>query len=363
MTDQEYMRLALDLARNGDGWVNPNPIVGAVVVADDRIVGQGYHQRFGGPHAEVFALDEAGARARGGTIYVTLEPCSHHGKTPPCTERIIEAGIARVVIGCRDPNPLVNGEGASILRKAGIEVEEGLLEEETKTANEIFFKYIQTGLPFVELKLAQSIDGKIATRVGDSKWITSEESRIEAHRLRRRLAAILVGVRTVMSDDPLLTVRHVDGPDPVRVVLDGQGRIPLTARLLHEEGRSIVATAAMDKNKQEALLDLGAEVWRLPADNDRVDLRALLRRLGDAQIDSLLIEGGGETAACFLEEDLVDKLVLFIAPIIIGGREAVSAVGGTGVKRVVDALRLIDVSASSCGPDMMVIGYPKRRER
>lgn len=363
MTDQKYMRIALDLAHEGEGWVNPNPLVGAIVVDDGEIVGQGYHHRFGEPHAEVFALDEAGNRAQGATMYVTLEPCSHHGKTPPCTGRIIAAGIRRVVVAVSDPNPLVNGRGIEALRASGIEVTVGVLEAEARQANEIFFKYIQTRLPFVELKLAQSMDGKIATRTGDSKWISGEESRVAVHRLRRRLAAILVGVQTVISDDPLLTVRHVTGPNPVRIVLDGQGRIPLTAKLLHDGGRTIVATATMDGSKEKALLELGVEVWRLPKNGDLIDLHALLHRLGEAQIDSLLVEGGGDTAASFLEADLVDKVSLFIAPIIIGGRDAVPAVGGNGSGRVADALHLARVSVSHCGPDMMVVGYPNRRER
>jgi len=363
MTDQEYMRIALDLSHEGEGWVNPNPLVGAIVVADDEIVGRGYHHRFGEPHAEVFALDEAGTRAQRATMYVTLEPCSHHGKTPPCTERIIAAGIRRVVMAVSDPNPLVNGRGIEALRASGIGVTVGVLEAEARQANEIFFKYIQTGLPFVELKLAQSMDGKIATRTGDSKWISGEESRVAVHRLRRRLAAILVGVQTVIADDPLLTVRHVTGPNPVRVVLDGHGRIPLTAKLLHDGGRTVVATATMGGDKEKALLDLDVEVWRLPRNGDRIDLRALLQRLGEAQIDSLLVEGGGETAASFLEVNLVDKVSLFIAPIIIGGRDAVPAVGGSGSERVADALHLARVSVSHCGTDMMVVGYPKRRGR
>ncbi len=355
--DEHYMRLALQLAHKGEGWTNPNPIVGAVVVKDEKIVGQGYHHKFGGPHAEVFALEKAGEQARGGTVYVTLEPCSHYGKTPPCADLIIRAGITRAVVACRDPNPLVNGHGIEKMRDAGIKVTEGVLEDEAQRENEIFFKYIETGLPFVQLKLAQSLDGKIATRSGDSKWISGEESRIEVHRLRRKFAAILAGANTVINDDPLLTVRHVEGPNPVRIVLDGRGRVPLDAQMFAAPGRTIVATASMPEETEAKLRARGVEVWRLPSDNNRVDLRALLERIGKENLDSLLIEGGGETAATFLEEGLVDKVAFFIAPLIIGGRDAVPAVGGVGVAQVADALRLCDVDITRLGEDFLLTGY------
>jgi len=358
--DEGYMRLALELSRNGEGWTRPNPIVGAVVVKDGRIVGQGWHKRFGGPHAEVFALKEAGEEARGATIYVTLEPCSHHGKTPPCTERIIEAGISRVVVACRDPNPLVDGRGIERLRAAGIAVAEGVLEDEARRSNEIFFKFIRTGLPFVQIKLAQSLDGRIATRTGDSRWITGRLARTEVHRLRRRFASVLVGAETAIEDDPLLTVRHVEGPDPARIVLDGRGRIPLERRMFSEDGRTIVVTATMPEEREENLRARGVEVWRIPGDGDRVDLSALLSRLGEEGIDSLLVEGGGETAAAFLEEGLVDKVALFIAPIIVGGKGSVPAVGGTGAERIADALRLRDVRLRFLGDDLYLTGYPVR---
>jgi diaminohydroxyphosphoribosylaminopyrimidine deaminase/5-amino-6-(5-phosphoribosylamino)uracil reductase len=356
--DERYMRLALELAHKGEGYTNPNPIVGAVVVKDGEIVGQGYHRKFGGPHAEVFALEEAGEYSRGATIYVTLEPCSHYGKTPPCVDLIIRAGIARAVVACRDPNPLVNGHGIEKLRAAGIEVTERVLENEARRANEIFFKFIETGSPFVQLKLAQSLDGKIATRTGDSKWISGEESRIEVHRLRRRFAAILVGTTTVINDDPLLTVRHVEGPDPVRIVLDGRGRVPLDRRMFKADGRTIIVTASMPEGKQTVLRERGVEVWRLPSSNDKVDLRQLLVRLGKENLDSLLIEGGGEAAAAFLEDGLVDKVSFFIAPLIIGGRDAVPAVGGVGVDTVTNALYLQDTKIAKLGEDFLLTGYP-----
>ncbi len=362
-SDERYMRLALELGRKGEGWTRPNPIVGAVVVKDGRVVGWGWHKRYGGPHAEVFALEEAGAAARGATIYVTLEPCSHYGKTPPCVDRIIRAGIARAVVACRDPNPLVNGKGIEKLRAAGIEVAEGVLEEEAQRENEIFFKFIRTGTPFVQLKLAVSLDGRIATKSGDSKWITGAEARTAVHRLRRRFAAVLVGATTAVNDDPLLTVRRVEGPNPVRLVLDGRGRIPLERRMFAEEGRTIVATAAMPEEKEEGLRARGVEVWRIPGTGGKVDLQELLIRLGRENLDSLLIEGGGETAAAFLGAGLVDKVALFFAPIIIGGRDSVPAVGGAGVARISDAVRLKDVEVARFGADILVTGYPLPNER
>ncbi len=355
--DERYMRLALELARNGEGWTRPNPIVGAVVVKDGKVVGQGWHRRYGGPHAEVFALEEAGENARGATIYVTLEPCSHYGKTPPCADRIIAAGISRAVVACRDPNPLVNGRGIEKMRAAGIEVTEGVLEDEARKANEIFVKFIRTRIPFVLLKLAQSLDGRIATQSGDSKWITGEEARVEVHRLRRRYAAVLVGAETVIKDDPLLTVRHVAGPNPVRVVLDGRGLIPSERRMFAENGRTIVATATMPGEKEAKLQSRGIEVWRLPKDKNKVDLRELLVRLGEENLDSLLIEGGGETAASFLTAGLVDKIALFIAPLIIGGRNSIPAVGGTGAAHIADAITLRDTNVTKIGEDFLVIGY------
>ena len=361
--DERFMEIALELARRGEGWVNPNPITGAVVVKNGVIIGRGYHKAFGGPHAEVFALKEAGENTRGATLYVTLEPCCHHGKTPPCTRLIVDAGIKRAVIACRDPNPLVNGQGIGHLHEAGIEVTEGVLEEGAKRLNEIFFKFITTHLPFVQLKLAMSLDGKIATRTGDSKWITGEASRREAHRLRRKFAAVLVGLKTVIVDDPRLTVRHVLGKDPIRVVLDGQGKIAVEATLLRDAGRTIIATVAMSRDKEQALLDLGVEVWRLPADQGQVDLKSLLKRLGEEGIDSVLVEGGGEAAASFLSARLVDKVSFFIAPIIIGGHDAVPAVGGIGSEYVFEGILLHDIEVEQVGQDTLYTGYLERRKK
>jgi diaminohydroxyphosphoribosylaminopyrimidine deaminase/5-amino-6-(5-phosphoribosylamino)uracil reductase len=356
--DAEWMRLALELAALGEGDVHPNPLVGAVVVSQDRVVGRGYHRRFGGPHAEIFALDEAGNAASDATLYVTLEPCCHHGKTPPCTDRIIAAGVRRVVIAARDPNPEIDGGGIACLRGAGIEVIEGILSDEAERQNEIFFTFVRRRRPFVQLKLAVSLDGRIATKTGDSRWISSEASRTEGHRLRRKFMSVLVGVQTVLSDDPLLTVRHVVGPNPVPVVLDRRGRCPPTARLLGEHPSPIVATATADV--EQKLCSGGARIWRLSDGAGGIDLRRLLADLAESGIDSVLIEGGGETAAAFLNAGLVDKVSLFIAPILIGGRGAVPAFGGTGAERVSDALQLERVTTEWFGPDLLYSGYPVR---
>jgi len=360
VNDDDAMRLALDLARLGEGDVNPNPLVGAVIIKDGRIVGRGWHRRFGGPHAEVFALNEAGDAARGATLYVTLEPCCHHGKTPPCTERVIDAGVARVVVAARDPNPIVDGKGIACLRGAAIDVEEGILSDEAFRRNEIFFTFARTGRPFVLVKIAASLDGRIATRHGDSKWISGPASRLEAHRLRRRFASVLVGVSTVVADDPQLSVRHVVGRDPVPIVLDPTGRVPEDARLLALNLEPIVVTSTMEPDKERRLSERGVRVWRIPLSAGRLDLAHLLRRLAETSIDSVLVEGGGETAASFLEAGLVDKVEIFIAPILIGGRESTPSLGGVGVAQVADAWHVEDVSIARLGDDLRITGYVRK---
>ncbi len=354
------MRRALELARRGVGRTNPNPLVGAVIAKEGRIVGEGYHERFGGPHAEILALEAAGAEARGADLYVNLEPCVHRGKTPPCAERIIAAGIKRVVIAARDPNPLVDGRGAAKLREAGVEVREGTLEEEARKLNEPFFKFISCGKPFVALKLAVSLDGKIATRAGDSRWISGERSRELVHQLRNRYAAVLVGIETVLKDDPWLTVRQGSSGarDPLRVILDSRGRLPLEAKVLNLKSTAstlVATTEGMSPEKEGALVDGGAWVWRLTAPDGRVDLATLLEKLGQAGIDSLLVEGGATVAAAFLEAELVDKVILFIAPKIVGG--PISAVGGRGVERIAEAWQLKDVSVKMLDGDVLYQGY------
>lgn len=362
MSDLAFMQLALQLAEFGVGDVNPNPLVGAVIVSDGEIVGRGYHRRYGGPHAEVFALEEAGRRASGATLYVTLEPCCHHAKkTPPCTDRIVAAGLSRVVVAVEDPNPAVAGRGVAALRSADIRVDVGLLKAEAKLANEVFFRYITTGMPFVHLKLATSLDGRIATHTGDSKWITGTAAREEAHRLRRRYMSVLVGVGTVLADDPRLDVRHVIGKNPTPIVLDALGECPPDAALFTADRAPIVAVSRIAPEARQALEKRGARVWQVPGESsDRVDLHALLRRIGGAGIDSVLVEGGGETAASFLEAGLVHKVSWMLAPLIFGGRNAVPAVGGEGVDRVAHAIRLTRVSVVARDEDLEVTGYPRR---
>ncbi|MBC7256464.1 MAG: bifunctional diaminohydroxyphosphoribosylaminopyrimidine deaminase/5-amino-6-(5-phosphoribosylamino)uracil reductase RibD, partial [Chloroflexi bacterium] len=310
---ERFMRRALELARRGAGWTRPNPLVGAVVVKDGGVLGEGYHAVCGGPHAEAVALLEAGERARGADLYLTLEPCvDFPGKrTPPCTDAVLEAGIRRVIVATADPNPCVSGRGLARLREAGVEVVEGVLADEARRLNEVFFHWVVHRTPFVVLKLALSLDGKIATRAGKSRWITGPGSRRVVHALRARYGAILVGVGTVLADDPSLTVRAAEGPQPLRVVLDSAGRIPLGAKVLSPGVRTIIATTdRMPMEAEAALRGKGAEVWRLPGEGDRVDLPALLRRLGK-ETDSLLVEGGSEVAWSFLSRGLVHKVAFF----------------------------------------------------
>ncbi len=361
MNADAFLRLAFDLAEAGEGDTSPNPLVGAVVVRDGEIVGRGAHRTFGGPHAEVLALDEAGDRARGATLYVTLEPCAHHGKTPPCTARILESGVARVVAATEDPNSLVSGRGIAALRAAGLDVEVGRMRDVALRQNEIFFTLIRTGRPFVHLKLATSLDGRIATRTGDARWITGEEARVYAHRLRRRNAAVLVGIGTVLADDPELTVRHVVGRQPIPVILDAEGRIPVGARLAAGGRSPIVAVRQIASARKAELEAAGCRVWELPASDGRIDLAQLLARLGQEAIDSVLIEGGGETAASFLEADLVDRVTFLVAPLLIGGRTAIPAIGGAGPEKIGDAVKLDDVTTEWAGRDLVYSGLVRRR--
>ena len=358
MNDRDFMTRALELASKGEGSVNPNPLVGAVVVVDSQIVGEGWHHQFGGPHAEINALNEAGDAANGATLYVTLEPCCHHGKTPPCAHRIIQEGIRKVVVATRDPNPAINGKGLATLREAGIEAHEGVMEQEAIQQNEIFLTFVRRGTPFVELKLAMSLDGRIATKTGDATWITGEQSRIEGHRLRRKHMAIAVGVETVIQDDPSLNVRHVEGKDPVPIVLDTTGRIPLSAKLLQAPFKAVVATCSMSEETEQQIREAGAQVWRLPEASGRVSIPALLARMAEEQLDSLLIEGGGEIAAAFVEAGAIDKVSFFYAPILIGGREAAQGIGGIGIDKIADAMRLERVTIRRLGEDLYLMGYP-----
>lgn len=361
---ERFMQRALDLAGRARGRTSPNPMVGAVIVRDGQVVGEGYHHRAGTPHAEVHALEAAGERARGACLYVNLEPCSHHGRTPPCCEAIIEAGVAEVHMAMLDPNPLVNGQGRARLEADGIRTVLGECAEEAAELNEGFVTFITAGRPFVLAKFACSLDGKIATRTGESRWISGQSSRRRVHELRDAVDAILVGAGTAIADDPLLTTRLDDreGHHPLRLVLDSRGRVPLEARLFDQAtpGHTLVAaTAAFPAERRELLDGRGVEVLVLPADDrERVDLGALLEALGRRQVTSLLVEGGGTVLEAFFRARLVDKVVALIAPRIIGGAGAPTPVSGEGVAHLRQAPYLTRIRVEQVGPDLMVSGYP-----
>lgn len=356
---ERFMRRALALARKGKGCTSPNPAVGAVIVRGGRVVGEGWHRRPGTPHAEVIALRRAGRAARGGTLYVTLEPCCTWGRTPPCTDAILRAGIASVVIAARDPNPRHDGRGMRLLRRRGLDVREGVLGAEAAALNEDFEKYVTTGLPFTIVKSAMSVDGKIATVHGRSRWISGPASRMRAHALRMRADAVLVGRTTVVRDDPALTARPTGRRrgGPWRVVLDSGANIPLDSRVLRPaaaRGTIVAVTRRASRAKIGRIEARGARVLRCPARGGRVSIRALWRRLGRMGIMSVLVEGGGETIASVLEAGVADRYVTFVAPKIIGGRCGPTSVGGPGVRRIADALRIGRIEVTRLGEDLML---------
>ena len=342
--DEQMMRRAIMLARQGAGWTNPNPLVGAVVVKDGRVIGEGYHERYGDLHAERNALAACTDDPSGATLYVTLEPCCHTGKQPPCIEAVIAAGIARVVVGSRDPNPLVSGNGNAALREAGIEVVEDVLRDRCDALNPVFFRFMTTGKPYVVAKWAMTIDGKIATHTGDGRWVSCEASRADVHRLRHRLSAIMVGINTVLADDPMLTARcGFPANQPLRVVVDGKLRIPRESQLVKTAGEVpvLVATALPQYVERVAeLRECGIEVVSIPDENGRVDLEELVRLLGSRGIDSLLVEGGGTLHAAMFQANLVDRTIVYMAPKVCGGAHAVTPVSGAGVDLMADALEL-----------------------
>ncbi len=360
----EPMRLALDLARRGLGRTHPNPPVGAVIVRAGRVVGRGFHPRAGEPHAEVFALREAGDAARGAVMYVTLEPCVHHGRTPPCVDAILEAGIAEVHIAMLDPNPVVHGKGVAKLRAAGVKVVLGEGAAEARRLTEGFAHWIRTQRPWVVAKYAMTLDGKVATRTGQARWITGPEARTWVHRLRDGVDAILVGRGTVEADDPRLTTRLPDlaAPHhPLRVILDSRGRAPLTARLFDPAlpGRTVVATTpAMPAARRQALQARGVAVWPLPPGPDgRVSLPALLDALGREGMTTLLVEGGPTVLGAFFDAGLVHKVHAFIAPVLVGGARAPSPIAGLGRPHMAQAPRLQQVTLERLGPDLLLTGY------
>ncbi|HLE41282.1 MAG TPA: bifunctional diaminohydroxyphosphoribosylaminopyrimidine deaminase/5-amino-6-(5-phosphoribosylamino)uracil reductase RibD [Nitrospirota bacterium] len=359
--DEKYMRMALRLAEKARGRTSPNPMVGAVVVKDGKVISRGWHRKAGEPHAEAIALKKAGGAARGATLYVTLEPCSHTGKrTPPCSPLVIQSGITRVVVAMTDPNPKVSRGGVKALSAAGIDVITGVVEPEARKLNEAYIKHIIKGMPFVTLKIAQTLDGKIATAWGESKWITGEKAREEAHRLRDINDAVLVGINTVLKDNPSLTTRIPGGRDPVRVIVDSTLRIPLNAKVLTQKSsaKTIVATLTnAPKGKTTKLQKAGVEVLMVKAAQGRVDLRDLMKKLGKMDIMSVLVEGGAEINYSALKAGIVDKAVLFIAPMLMTGKDALCSIGGTSPVKLSRALRLRDVTSHFVGQDLMFEGY------
>ncbi len=368
MNKKDYMRRALELAELGAGYTNPNPMVGCVVVKDGRIIAEGYHERYGEFHAERNALTRCTDDTEGADLYVTLEPCCHYGKTPPCTEIIIEKKIGRVFVGSMDSNPLVAGKGVQILREAGIKVETGILEEECRKLNEVFYHYVETKLPFVVMKYAMTLDGKIACATGDSKWVTGEAARNHVHLLRKRYKGIMAGIGTVLADDPMLNCRVADDADPVRIICDSRMRIPLESRLVRTAGEIPLIVACSEKayeaeentQKRRALEEAG--VTLIPAgQTEQVDLRALMRILGEEKIDSILLEGGGTLNASALEAGIVSKVYAYIAGKIVGGKTAPTPVSGRGISKMPDAFCLENMEIRQIGEDICIVGYPMEK--
>ena len=357
MNDKFYMSRAIELAKKGIGRVSPNPLVGAVVVRDGKIISEGYHEQYGGYHAERNALNKIDD-AEGATMYVTLEPCCHHGKTPPCTDIIIEKKLAKVVIGSGDPNPLVFGEGIKKLQEAGIEVVCDFMKEECDSLNEIFFHYIKTARPFVLMKYAMTLDGKIATVTGESKWVSGEISRSKVHEYRNCLTGICVGIGTVLKDDPLLTCRLQGGKNPIRIVCDSHLRLPTDSKIANtaKSVKTIVTCLKDFANSEKALEleNLGITVIGVCEKNGKIDLDELMNILGDMNIDSILLEGGGTLNWAFLEAGIVNKVHTYVAPKIFGGKSATSPVSGPGVKLPADAFRMKIKNVTASGEDILI---------
>ena len=356
--DAGYMARALELAERGAGWTSPNPMVGAVVVKDGRIIGEGWHQRCGEAHAERNALLSCTESPAGADLYVTLEPCCHQGRQPPCTDAILKAGIRRVIVGSGDPNPLVAGKGLEILRAAGAEVTEGVLERECTRLNAVFFHYIRTKRPYVVMKYAMTLDGKIATRTGASRWITGETARRRVHEDRGRYAAIMAGVGTVLADNPLLTCRVEGLRNPLRVICDTNLRTPPDSKIVRtaREVPTVMACSKPDPERRKVLEDAGCQVWDLPEKDGHVDLNALMERLGAAEIDSVLLEGGGTLNWTALESGLVNRVQAYIAPKLFGGKDARTPVEGQGVPLPDAAVRLKDYMLTRLGEDVLLEG-------
>lgn len=361
--DIAYMARAIGLARRGAGHTRPNPMVGAVIVKEGRVIGEGWHHRFGGPHAEVEAFRSCTEDPEGATLYVTLEPCAHYGKTPPCADLVARKKVGRVVAAMVDPNPLVAGKGIQKLRDAGIPVTVGVLEAECRRLNEVFLKYVTENQPFVLYKAALSLDGKTACHTGESQWISSEESRREARRLRGLYAGIMTGIGTVLADDPRLTARTEGLDDPARIIADSRLRIPAAAKVLHEPGRVILLTTSRaPAEKRKALQDMGAELIIADGPGGEVDLRRAMTCLAAAGVDSILLEGGSVLAGAALEAGIIDKVCFYMAPLLIGGRQAPSPIGGTGAAHLTGAARLRDMTVTRSGADLKVTAYIEKEK-
>lgn len=363
MTDEDYMREALRLAEHARGRTSPNPLVGAVIVREGRIVAEGWHREAGTPHAEVHALTMAGELARGATLYVTLEPCAHYGRTGPCAKAVAEAGISRVVMALEDPNPLVAGKGTAILREAGLEVKCGVLAEEAARQNEVFLKWIRAKQPFVLLKTAMSLDGKIATFTGDSRWITGEKARMRVHACRDIYDGIMVGIGTVLADDPSLTVRLPGGRNPVRIIVDSRGRTPPAAKVLTDgEAKTIIAVTKQAPQEAVAAFRAAEAEVIVAGEGPEVDLPELMQELGRREICSIFVEGGGTLNFSLLEAGLVDKVEAYVAPKILGGREAKTPVEGEGVATLAKAVELTELSTEVIGSDVLLTGYVQKQD-
>ena len=376
MPEEKYMRRAIELAKKGSGHVNPNPLVGAVIVRDGEVIGEGYHECYGQLHAERNAIANAKKRGNsleGSTIYVTLEPCCHYGKTPPCTEAIIEEKIARVVVGSDDPNPLVSGKGFQMLREKGIEVIPHFLKEECDAMNHVFFHYIRTGTPYVAMKYAMTMDGKIACYTGDSKWVTGEESRAHVQTLRNHYKGIMAGIGTVLADDPMLNCRIEGGRDPIRIIADSHLRIPIDSQLVRTAGQQPLIVACLpdaDEEKAAQLQEKGVEVLRIPGvttaditeeQKEVISLPVLMKELGARKIDGILLEGGGQLNESALQAGIVDRIYCYIAPKIFGGAQAKTPVEGQGLTRAADAWQFNRIGMQEFGQDIL-LEYEKAQE-
>jgi len=359
MNDEQWMKRVLLLAEAGRGRTSPNPMVGAVLVKRGKVVGEGYHARIGEAHAEIVALRQAGEKAGGAVLYLNLEPCTHYGRTPPCAPQVVNAGVKRVVIGMEDPNPAVNGKGIETLRRSGLDVKVGVLGKECRRLNEAFCKYILKKEPFVMLKVAATLDGKIATRNGDSKWISGEASRRFVHKLRDQVDGVLVGIGTVLRDDPRLTARVKEGREPYRIVLDSRLKIPEEAKVFeHSPSEVILATTgSAPQDKIERLEKKGVRVLIAGSKKGRVDLKSCLSKLGEIGMMNLLVEGGSQVNGSFLDEGLIDKFLLFLSPKLIGDPQALGIFGGRGVSNLRETVALKDIRARKIGEDIFVEGY------